>query len=198
MAITIDILEDEITIVNETIPVRTVNYTARGTNGDGDGTMYYAISTESAPGVPLTPSDVLTPPSTAIAQYLLSVAVTNGQAIPDLVTDVYIEKRRVQVYLETWQILKNELGDTGVTLTQFLNHMLAKLAENQGLTTAFKADAWREGLIALPTDNIPSMGGLPNDAARRIWYKQIKMFFLGLTVGIAGNFILDDYLEQAT
>lgn len=187
MAIVNDVLEDDTIPANPILGTpasRTIKYTAR----QDAGTMYYWVRGG------LDPVADLTALVNSMTQELYDDAAANGTAIPDLVTDVYIQKRRVKTYLEAWQILKSEVGDLGITLTQLLNHLLTKLGEDAGLTVAFKADAWRLGLIANPTDALPSMGTL-TETQRREYYKQIKDFFLGLTVGIAGNFILDDYLE---
>lgn len=193
MAIIIDVLEEIIVPppIEEVPASRTIKYTAR----ENGGTMYYWIR-----GGLDAEADLQTL-VTSIAQELFDDAEANGTPLPDLVTKVYIEKRRIPYFLKAWEVLRDQMQDTvtaplGTTLT---NNILAELADDPVAADFFEALVWRFQLVAggtITTQLTPAVVNAMSAANQRILFQLILEFMaLGLGVGLTGNFILDDYLS---
>lgn len=191
MAIVIDVLEDMISTPFPGEPsIRTIKYTAR----DGGGTLYYWIRGG------LDPLADLTTLVNGMAQELYDDAAANGTAIPVLITKVFAERKRIGYFLNGWEVLRDEMQDvvTAPLGPVILNHILAKLALNAQAADFFEAMAWRMGLtLTIDTQLTPTVVNALTAANQRVLFQLIMGFMgLGLGVGIMGNFILDDYLNQ--
>lgn len=193
MAIVIDVLKETISTVNETVEVRTIEYTARNTPDP----MYYWIRGGLDASTPLATL------ITSMATELYNDAVANGTQIPDLVTKVFIERKRIEYFLKAWEVLRDEMQDTttaplGTALT---NHVLAKLADDPQAADFFEALVWRFQLVSggtITTQLTPAVVNAMTAANQRLLFQLIMEFIgLGLGVGLTGTTILQTYLAQA-
>jgi hypothetical protein len=192
MAIVIDVLQEKIVTINfETgQQVRHIDYTARS-NG---GTMYYW----SRGG--LDPLADLTTLVNNMATELYDDAAANGTAIPDLITWVFIEKKRKPVYRSGWSVVRNEVTDTGITNVSptwdYQFHILQQLATDSALAANFQANAWRLGLIANKNVQITRaiIDGLTAQQRVTLYLLTLGFMGLGYTVGVDGDTVLEDYI----